>query len=488
MNKVNKIFSSVLVLLFVESIALAFVYGTFTEALIIGLPAMLIPLWLMRVSPDAALTKHASALSAMIYACLHIHQLNGLIEVHFEIFILMAVLIIFSDWKVFISAVLLIAVHHLSFYFMQVNGSGVYIFDLDRLYFSTVIIHAVYAVVEAVIAGFIAKTLYDDSQVGKELARVTQMLTENENSLDLKLRAVTGGNSVLEGFNQLLSVLDNVVSSVKTQTDDFIVNAKNLMSAKTELEVSAKHRHEETVTIVSSIDEMTVTVASIAKDTTALSDQMREAATSSTAANQHIEDINTKNGLLTESLSKTSDEINALASSSDVIAKVLSEITGIAEQTNLLALNAAIEAARAGEQGRGFAVVADEVRALATRTKESTEKVNETLAKLAGYSQSSTKAMEECITAVEVVTSVAKEAGEEIASASLLVSSSNDIAHSVAAAAEEQSITTNEIAESTDKMSELSKNDALKVETVAQEAEHISEAVVSLEASIARFK
>jgi methyl-accepting chemotaxis protein len=488
MKKANKIFSSVLALLMVETIALSFVYGTYLEMLFVGLPAALIPFWLMNSAPNATLTRHACAISAMIFSALHIHQMNGLIEVHFEIFILMAVLVIFRDWKVFISALLVVALHHVSFYFLQVGGSNVYLFDQDRLVFSNVIIHAAYAIVEAIIAGYIAKMLFDDNQVSKELSRVTGLLIANADSLDLKTQVETQNNITLSGFKALLQTLDNVVSGVKDQSKDLVVNTNNLFTAKTELENSAGYRQQELQTIASAVEEMAATVSSIAVNTTELSDQMKEATASTNMANKHIEDINTQNGHLTRNLQQTNERINALASASEIITSVLSEITGIADQTNLLALNAAIEAARAGEQGRGFAVVADEVRALATRTKDSTEKVNKTLAQLVNHSQSSTQSMAQCISAVDTVIEVTKQASKEIANASQLVSLSNDIAHTVAVAIEEQSVTTSEIASSLDKMNEIGKDDLVKVDLLANETDNIVKSVGLLESSIASFK
>lgn len=488
MNKVNQVFIGVLVLLFVESVGLAFVYGTFLEAVLIGLPALIVPIIMLKSAPEAALSRHVGALAAIIFACLHIHQMNGLIEVHFEIFILLALLIMFNDWKVFISATLLVAVHHLSFYFMQSNGMPFYVFDEDRLAFSTVIIHAVYAVVEACIAAYLAKILYDDGKVGKELVKVTEVLTADPNSLDLKVRADAEGNKVLIGFNGVLETLDDVVSGVKLQADEFVASSNNLVSAKADLQVSAENRQQETEHIATSVEEMATTVASIAKDTTDLNDQMKAATISTQAANEFIEEINIKNGELTNALNETSEKIAALASSSDVITDVLSDITSIADQTNLLALNAAIEAARAGEQGRGFAVVADEVRALANRTKESTDKIGETLDKLVSYSKSSTQSMEHCVSSIDTVIAVAEEASREVSNASQLVTESSNISDSVAAAVEEQSVTTNEIAASTEKVSLLGKDDLMKVELVAQETNQLSQSAELLESKVARFK
>ena len=185
MNQSNRLFSYLFIALFIESLVLGAIFDSYVSAFLIGLPAFLIPMYFIKTASEATITKHVSALATMIFAALHIHQTNGLIEVHFEIFILMAFLIIYQDWRVFITAIAVVAVHHLSFYFLQVNGTGVYIFDQDRLLFSTVIIHAVYAITEACIAGYISKIMEEESKAGIELATVASELTSDPNSICL---------------------------------------------------------------------------------------------------------------------------------------------------------------------------------------------------------------------------------------------------------------------------------------------------------------
>lgn len=488
MNKTNQLFSGLLVFLFAQSIVLAFVNGTYLEAFLIGLPAMAVPLYLIQSLPDQSLTRHAIAVASMIFACLHIHQLNGLIEVHFEIFILMAFLIIFSDWKIFISAITLIAVHHLSFYFMQVNGVGVYVFDQDRLMFSTVIIHAVYAGAEAIIAGYIAHTMYKDSYVGQELFNATKTLTENEQQIDMKIRTRCENNEVLVQFNHMLDLLDKVVESVKVDSKQLANNANTLCSTQGELEASSASKEGETNVIATASEQMAVTVSSISSDASDLSDKMNQATQATDQTNGHVSDINVKTTSLTQALNKTSDEVNELANNSSVITSVLQEITSIADQTNLLALNAAIEAARAGEQGRGFAVVADEVRALANRTKESTDKISETLEMLMTSSNNSTQAMEKCVEEVALITEVTQKAKAQIEEATQLVNQSNDIATGVAAAVEQQSATTSDIARSAEALRRTVSEDVVKVKLLSGEAEAIRHAARDMELSIASFK
>jgi methyl-accepting chemotaxis protein len=158
---------------------------------------------------------------------------------------------------------------------------------------------------------------------------------------------------------------------------------------------------------------------------------------------------------LAEQIENTANVIHQLEEDSENIGKVLDVIKGIAEQTNLLALNAAIEAARAGEQGRGFAVVADEVRTLAGRTQESTAEINQVIEKLQLGSQKAVDVMNKSREDAQSVVEQATQAGTSLSVISTAVERINDMSSQIASAAEQQNSTAEEINRNITNISEL---------------------------------
>jgi len=246
--------------------------------------------------------------------------------------------------------------------------------------------------------------------------------------------------------------------------------------------------NNETDQVVTAITEMSATASEVAQNTTQVA-EATHAATGDVANAQRCVDASLEEiSALMAQINNAAGSIQSLSEQSKKINNVLSVIGGIAEQTNLLALNAAIEAARAGEQGRGFAVVADEVRNLASRTQSSTLEINEMLTELHKLVALAVKTMEEsqqsCVRSVDSSRAIS----ESLGSVTSAVTAINDMSTQIATAATEQSSVTEEINRNVFAIQEIVNELLHSSEDAARVSQTVSQEGINLGKLVGQFK
>ncbi|MFT6789418.1 MAG: methyl-accepting chemotaxis protein [Pseudoalteromonas rhizosphaerae] len=292
------------------------------------------------------------------------------------------------------------------------------------------------------------------------------------------------GNS----FNVFVSKLHTIITNVADVTRD-VKDSSNDINTQTQLiENQLVNHNHETELVATAITEMSATSQEVAQNTTQVA-VSTQSATQDVANAQKCVDVSLEevSNLMSE-INQAAEQVNSLSEQSKKINSVLSVIGGIAEQTNLLALNAAIEAARAGEQGRGFAVVADEVRSLASRTQESTLEINEMLNELHTLVTAAVKAMlasqQSCNRSVESSRAISESLGAVTSS----VTTINDMSTQIATAATEQSSVTEEINRNVFAIQEIVNELTRSIKTTSSVSHHLAGRGESLGNLVGQFK
>ncbi len=292
------------------------------------------------------------------------------------------------------------------------------------------------------------------------------------------------GNS----FNVFVSKLHSIITNVADVTRD-VKDSSNDINTQTQLiENQLVNHNHETELVATAITEMSATSQEVAQNTTQVA-VSTQSATQDVANAQKCVDVSLEevSNLMSE-INQAAEQVNSLSEQSKKINSVLSVIGGIAEQTNLLALNAAIEAARAGEQGRGFAVVADEVRSLASRTQESTLEINEMLNELHTLVTAAVKAMlasqQSCNRSVESSRAISESLGAVTSS----VTTINDMSTQIATAATEQSSVTEEINRNVFAIQEIVNELTRSIKTTSSVSHHLAGRGESLGNLVGQFK
>lgn len=293
----------------------------------------------------------------------------------------------------------------------------------------------------------------------------------------------------------ILSALKDLTDHMSGITKNSIKAASELLSASNELLLTAKYNEDlisnqkaATEQGATAINQMSSTVSEVANHTSDAAVLAQTAMNEFNAGQNEVSKTQSSINKLADKVSEAAVVINNLSEDSRQIGSVLEVIQSIAEQTNLLALNAAIEAARAGEQGRGFAVVADEVRNLARRTQESTGQVQTVIEKMQSNSINAVAVMNEGKTQAEISVEQAKSAGDSLYAINLSVTKISDMNTQIATAAEEQSVVASEINRNFSQITHsasLAEEQASKITIASQKLEVLAK---TLEQNVKQFK
>ncbi len=485
--KANSVFSWVLLFQWAFALVLAYFTGTWFEASVIGALIVAVPLYLIAKYPHELATRCSVGFAVQMLTALHIQQTAGLSIMHFEIFVTLAFIAFYRDWRVVLASLTFIAVHHISFYVMQVYGYGVYAFEQTYLQLWVLVAHAAFAIVESVVLIFMCRSSFNEAISSLYLSESVASILKAEGKFDLKAPfSETQGE--IGDFNGLVNSFKHFVGQAQLVNNEIADAASDVNELTVSINDASADNSIKIDLIAAATEEMTVANGDIANRVADVNDLVYSASDKAGGVKSMIEGSSVDIGRLSAELDLAARTINSLADKCNKIEGAMSAIKSISEQTNLLALNAAIESARAGEHGRGFAVVADEVRQLSLRTGDNADEINKITSTLIVDAAKSVEQMETCLVKAGVTLKTSEDACVAIDDLVSDIHCVSDNISSVATAAEEQSVVSESISQSTQELSSTSVKLAAYSEKAGSNFNVLSNSLGRLKGELNRFE
>ncbi len=329
------------------------------------------------------------------------------------------------------------------------------------------------------------------------ILRPLQLISRNVTDIavgngDLTARVQVAGKDEIgvlaSQLNIFMESLHTMVSSIKTCTDKVSGSSVELSSISETNRAAMAKQNSALDMVVSAVHEMSVAIREVAENINLTAERARDANERSSSGLKVVENTVRQIQQVASQVDQVSGLVTEVEQQVGSVTSVLDVIRGIAEQTNLLALNAAIEAARAGEQGRGFAVVADEVRTLASRTQESTTDIQDMLERLQGGVGNAVAAMRSSAESANTTVNVANEAGVALTEINDYVAQIADMAVQVAAAVEEQTAVVDDINRNLVSISDQSATTSENAQRTQHASDELGAAASELLRNVGNFK